>query len=113
MNALAPSDVLVVSLDSGGAAAVEAADLVKSGIAARVAIFRPSGWRRLRVHPAGAPLRGCGREPDSPTEVAWRDGYHAIPRTDVGTEQSSRVVPSGDEHYGSELILVGEYSIES
>jgi hypothetical protein len=53
---IGPSDVIVVSLDSGGAAAGEAADLVKSGIATRVAVFRPSGCRRLRVHPAGAPL---------------------------------------------------------
>src|SRR5579859_7855587 len=33
------ADVIVVSLDSGGAGALEAADLVKRGISTRVAIF--------------------------------------------------------------------------
>jgi hypothetical protein len=107
---IAPSDVIVVSLDSGGAAALEAADLVKSGIATRVAVFRPSGWRRLRVHPAGAPLRGCGREPDSPTEVAWRDGYHAIPRTDVGTEGEGQVLPPWcDQHQFRSIVFVAAW----
>src|ERR1700704_2673305 len=39
------ADIIVISLDSGGAGALEAADLVKSGIATRVAVFAdpPSG----------------------------------------------------------------------
>ena len=42
---IAPSDFIVVSLDSAGAGALEAADLVQSGIATRVAVFTdpPSG----------------------------------------------------------------------
>src|SRR5260370_34281159 len=42
---VAPADIIVVSLDSGGAGALEAADLVPSGIATRVAVFTdpPSG----------------------------------------------------------------------
>jgi hypothetical protein len=42
---LAPADIIVVSLDSDGAGALEAADLVQSGIATRVAVFTdpPSG----------------------------------------------------------------------
>jgi hypothetical protein len=38
-DALARADVIVVSLDSSGAGALEAADLVQSGIASRVAVF--------------------------------------------------------------------------
>src|SRR5258705_9157536 len=39
------ADIIVISLDSGGAGALEAADLEKSGIATRVAVFTdpPSG----------------------------------------------------------------------
>jgi hypothetical protein len=33
------ADIIVVSLDSGGAGALEAADLVQSGVATRVAVF--------------------------------------------------------------------------
>src|SRR5262245_19549758 len=42
---VAPADIIVISLDSGGAGALEAADLVKNGIATRVAVFvdPPSG----------------------------------------------------------------------
>src|SRR5258708_18759134 len=36
---VAPADIIVVSLDSGGAGALEVADLVQSGIATRVAVF--------------------------------------------------------------------------
>lgn len=38
-DVLAPADVIVVSLDSAGAGALEAADLVRSGVAKRVAVF--------------------------------------------------------------------------
>src|SRR5215813_8252770 len=36
---IAAADIIVVSLDSGGAGALEAADLVQNGIATRVAVF--------------------------------------------------------------------------
>jgi hypothetical protein len=42
---VAPTDVIVLSIDSGGAGALEAADLVQSGVSKRVAVFAdpPSG----------------------------------------------------------------------
>ena len=42
---VAPADIIVVSLDSGGAGALEAADLVQRDISTRVAVFKdpPSG----------------------------------------------------------------------
>ncbi len=42
---VSPADIIVISLESGGAGALEAADLVKSGIATKVAVFEdpPSG----------------------------------------------------------------------
>jgi hypothetical protein len=42
---VAPADIIVIALDSGGAGALQAADLVQSGIATRVAVFAdpPSG----------------------------------------------------------------------
>jgi uncharacterized SAM-binding protein YcdF (DUF218 family) len=59
---VASADVIVVSLASGGAGALEAADLVQSGISKRVAVFMdaPSGEdyefirRRLTYEDAGA-----------------------------------------------------------
>jgi hypothetical protein len=82
VNEPVPSaDIIVVSLGSGGAGALEAADLVQSGIATRVAVFTdpPSGEDHELIR-RGAPLRGCRCKADSPTEVAWRDGVMQIPQ---------------------------------
>ena len=38
-EAVAPADIIVLSLDSGSAGSLEAADLVQSGISKRVAVF--------------------------------------------------------------------------
>jgi len=38
-DSIAPVDIIVVALDSGGAGALEAADLIQSGIASQVAVF--------------------------------------------------------------------------
>src|SRR6266481_5342484 len=74
----APADIIVVSLDSDGARS--GGPRAKRHRDARCGFYRPSEWRRSRVHPPGAPLRGCERKADSPTEVAWRDGYRANPQ---------------------------------
>jgi hypothetical protein len=91
---VAPADIIVVSPESGGAGALEAADLVQSGIAKRVAVFSdpPSGEdhefirRRLPYEDGGArqirQLRSLGV-----TDVVQ------IPRTDVGTEGEGQVLP--------------------
>lgn len=41
-DSIAPADIIVVTLDSGGAGALEAADLIQSGIASQVAVFSGS-----------------------------------------------------------------------
>jgi hypothetical protein len=39
--------------------------------------------------------------------VAWRDGYHAIPRTDVGTEGEAQVLPPWcDQHQFRSIVFV-------
>ena len=54
---VASADIIVLSLDSGGAGALEAADLVQSGLSkASCGLYGPSGWSRPRVHPPRAPL---------------------------------------------------------
>ena len=53
---VAPADIIVLSIDSGGAGALEAADLVQSGVSKRVAVFKDPPSREDRVHPPGASL---------------------------------------------------------
>src|SRR5262245_18898335 len=89
---VAPADIIVVSLDSGGAAALEAADLVQSGVATRVAVFTdpPSGEdhefirRRLPYDDAGA------RQIRQLRSLGVKDVVQ-IPRTDAGTEGEGQV----------------------
>jgi hypothetical protein len=105
---VAPADVIVISLDSGGAGALEAADLVKSGIATRVAVFSdpPSredhefSRRRLLYEDEAArqarQLRSLGV-----TDVVQ------IPTTDAGTEGEGRVLPPWcDQHQVRSLAFV-------
>jgi hypothetical protein len=55
---VAPADAIVVSLDSSGAGALEAADLVQSGIATRVAVFTdPPEGEDLKCIRRGSPTR--------------------------------------------------------
>jgi hypothetical protein len=77
---VAPADIIVVSLDTDGAGALEAADLVQSGIATRVAVFTDPQSGEDHEFIRRAPLRRCRRKADSPTKVAWRDGCRANPR---------------------------------
>jgi hypothetical protein len=50
---VAPADIIVISPDSGGSGALEAADLVQSRIATRVAVFAdpPSGEDHEFIRP--------------------------------------------------------------
>ena len=57
-DSVTSADIIVVSSDSGGAGALQAAELVQSGIATRVAIFTDPPSGEVRVHPQRAPLRG-------------------------------------------------------
>jgi hypothetical protein len=103
-----PADIIVVSLTSGGAGALEAADLVQSGIATRVAVFTdpPSGEdhefirRRLPYEDASAKqirqLRWLGV-----TDILQIAG------TDVGTESETHVLPPWcDQHHFRSIVFV-------
>jgi hypothetical protein len=105
---VASADIIVVSLDSGAAGALEAADLVQSGIATRVAVFSdpPSredhefSRRRLLYEDEAArqarQLRSLGV-----TDVVQ------IPTTDAGTEGEGRVLPPWcDQHQVRSLAFV-------
>ena len=105
---VAPGDIIVVSLDSGGAGALEAADLVQGGIATRVAVFidPPSGEDREFIR------RGVPYEDASARQVRQLKGLGVtdivqIPRTDVGTEGEGQVLPSWcDQHQFRSVVFV-------
>jgi uncharacterized SAM-binding protein YcdF (DUF218 family) len=104
----APADVIVVSLDSAGAGALEAADLVQAGIATRVAVFTdpPSGEAHEFIR------RGLPYEDLSARQIRqlkWlgvRDVMQ-IPRTDGGTEGEGQVLARWcDQHQFRSIVFV-------
>jgi hypothetical protein len=101
---VAPADIIVISPDSGGAGTLEAADLVQSGIATRVAVFAdpPSGEDHEFIR-RGLPYEdGAARQI---RQLSWLGV--TVPRTDVGTEGEAQVLPTWcDQHQFRSIVLV-------
>jgi hypothetical protein len=105
---VAPADIIVISPDSGGAGTLEAADLVQSGIATRVAVFAdpPSGEDHEFIR-RGLPYEdGAARQIRQLRWLGVTDVVQ-IPRTDVGTEGEAQVLPTWcDQHQFRSIVLV-------
>ena len=72
---VASADIIVLSVNSGPAGALEAADLVQNGISKRVAVFTdPPSEEDQEFIRRGLPYEDAGGKANSPTEVAWRNG---------------------------------------
>jgi uncharacterized SAM-binding protein YcdF (DUF218 family) len=103
-----PADMIVVSLDSGGAGALEAADLVQRGIATRVAVFTdpPSGPDREFIR------RGLPYENDSARQIRQLRSLgvtdvEEIARIEAGTEGEGQALPQWcDQHQVRSIVFV-------
>jgi hypothetical protein len=104
---VAPADIIVLSLDSDGAGALEAADLVQSGISKRVAVFidTPDGVGHEFIR-RGLPFEdAAAREFRQLTSLGVTDVVQ-ISRVD-GTESEGRVLPTWcDEHQLRSIVVV-------
>jgi hypothetical protein len=89
-----PADFIVVSLDSGGAGALEAADLVQSGIATHVAVFTdpPSNEDHEFIR-RGLPYEDASAKQIRQLKWLGVMNIGQISRTDVGTEGEGQVLP--------------------
>jgi hypothetical protein len=90
---VAPADIIIVASDSGGAGALEAADLVQRGIATRVAVFAdpPTAEDREFIR------RGLPYEDEAARQIRQLRSLGVtdvvqISRTDVGTEGEGQVL---------------------
>ncbi len=104
---VAPADILVLSLDSGGAGALEAADLVQSGISKRVAVFDdpPSGEDYEFIR-RGLPYEDAGARQIRQLRSLGVTDVVQISRID-GTEDEGRVLPRWcDEHHLRSIVVV-------
>jgi len=105
---VAPADAIVVSPDSGGAGALEAADLVQSGIATRVAVFTdpPSGEDHEFIR-RGLPYEDAAARQIRQLKLLGVTDVVQIPRTDAGTEGEGEVLPAWcDQHQFRSVVFV-------
>jgi uncharacterized SAM-binding protein YcdF (DUF218 family) len=104
---VAPADIILVSLDSGGAGALEAADLVQSGISKRVAVFMdpPSGEDYEFIR-RGLPYEDAGARQIRQLRSLGVTDVVQISRID-GTEDEGRALPRWcDEHHLRSIVVV-------
>jgi hypothetical protein len=105
---VALADIIVVSLDSGGAGALEAADLVQSGIAKRVAVFTdpPSGEDHEFIR-RGLPYEDASARQIRQLRWLGVTDIMEIPRTEVGTQGEGQVLPPWCEaHQFRSIVFV-------
>jgi hypothetical protein len=104
---VAPADIVVLSLDSGHAGMLEAADLVQSGISKRVAIFMdpPGAWEREFIR-RGVPYEDVEARQMSRLRSLGMADVVQISRVD-GTEGEGQVLPRWcDEHRLGSIVVV-------
>ena len=105
---IAPADVIVVSLASGGAGAIEAADLMQDGIATRIAVFTdpPSGEDHEFIR-RGLPYEDASARQIRQLRWLGVTDVMQIPGTEAGTTDESQVLPPWcDQHQFRSIVFV-------
>jgi uncharacterized SAM-binding protein YcdF (DUF218 family) len=104
---VSPADIIVLSIDSGGAGALDAADLVQSGVSKRVAVFRdaPSGEDYEFIR-RGLPYEDAGARQIRQLRSLGVTDVVQISRVD-GTEGEGRALPRWcDEQHLQSIVVV-------
>jgi hypothetical protein len=105
---VAPADIILITSDSGDAGTLEAADLVQSGIATRVAVFAdpPSGDDHEFIR-RGLPYED--RAARQIRQLRWLGVTDVvqIPRTNIETQGEAQVLPPWcDQHQFRSIVFV-------
>ena len=103
----APADIIVLTIDSGGAGALEAADLVRSGVSKRVAVFEdPPSGEDLEFIRRGLPYEDAAARQIRQLGTLGVTDVVQIPRVD-GTESEGQALPQWcDEHHLRSIVVV-------
>jgi hypothetical protein len=104
---VASADIIVLSLDSGGAGALEAADLVQSGISKRIAVFMdPPSAEDQEFIRRGLPYEDAAARQIRQLRSLGVTDIVQISRVD-GTEGEGQVLPRWcDEHQLRSIVVV-------
>jgi hypothetical protein len=103
---VAPADVIVLTLDSAGAGALEAADLAHSGVSKRVAVFEdpPSGVDFEYIR-RGLPYENASAR--QIRQLAMLGVTNVVPISRItGTESEGRALPRWSDGQGLRSIVV-------
>lgn len=102
-----PTDIVVVTTDSDGAGVLEAADLVHSGIAPRVAVFAdPPDAVDQEFRRRGVPYEDRAAVSTRQLTALGVTAIEQIPRAVTGTEDEGRVLPDWCEQRQFRSIIV-------
>jgi len=104
-----PADVIVVAADADGAGVLEAADLVHSGFATRVAVFAdpPDAVVDLEFIRRGIPYEGAAARSFRQLRALGVDTIDHIPRYVAGTEDEGPVLADWcDQHRFRSVVVV-------
>jgi hypothetical protein len=107
-ESVARADIIVVSSDSDGAGVLEAADLVQSGVAARVAVFAdPPSGEDLEFIRRGLPYEDRAARQIRQLGSLGVTDVLLIPELDVGTQGEAGVLPRWcDQQRLRSIVLV-------
>jgi hypothetical protein len=102
----APADIIVLTIDSDGAGALEAADLVQSGVSKRVAVFQdpPSGEDYEFIR-RGLPYEDAGARQIRQLKMLGVTDVLQIARVN-GTESEGQMLPQWSDHQHLRSIVV-------
>jgi hypothetical protein len=102
-----PADIVVLSLDSGGAGALEAADLVQSGVSKQVAVFMdPPSGEDFEFIRRGLPYEDAGARQIRQLRSLGITDIVQISRIS-GTEGEGRALPRWcDEQHLQSIVVV-------
>jgi hypothetical protein len=101
-----PVDMIVISPDSGGAGALQAADLVHGGIASRVAVFTdPPSGEDLEFIRRGLPYEDLAAR--QIRQLGWLGVTDVlkIPRSQAGSEGESQVLAPWCDQYAIRSVV--------
>ena len=103
-----PADIVVVTADAGGAGVLEAADLVRSGIARRVAVFAdPPDAVDQEFRRRGIPYEDVAAWSVRYLRLLGVTAIEPIPRAIAGTEDVGEVLPDWcDRHQFRSVVVV-------
>jgi hypothetical protein len=103
---VAPADIIVITIDSDGAGALEAADLVHAGVAKRVAVFQdPPSGEDFEFIRRGLPYEDAGARQIRQLKMLGVTDVTQIARV-TGTENEGQELPKWSDEQGLRSMVV-------